>query len=67
MPDLDVRAAQLYLTVRGLYADAIDGVLGPRTMAAIRAFQASVSLPQTGQLDTQTMSALSPVPTGASN
>lgn len=67
MPDLDIRAAHLYLMVRGFYADAIDGGLGPRTMAAIQAFQASVSLPQTGQLDTQTMSTLSLVPTSASN
>ena len=67
MPNLDVRAAQLYLTVRGFSADGIDGVLGPRTAAAIRAFQASAGLPQTGQLDAQTMIALAPVPPGNSN
>jgi len=60
MPNLDVRAAQLYLTVRGFSPDGIDGMLGPRTVTAIRAFQSSVGLPQSGQLDAQTMSALAP-------
>jgi hypothetical protein len=60
LPNLDIRAAQLYLTVKGFSPDGIDGVLGPRTKAAIQAFQASMGLPQTGQLDRQTMSALPP-------
>jgi hypothetical protein len=60
VPNLNVRAAQLYLTMRGFSVDGIDGVLGHRTAAAIRAFQASVGLPSTGQIDAQTMSALTP-------
>jgi N-acetylmuramidase/Putative peptidoglycan binding domain len=60
MPDLDVRAAQLYLTLRGFAPDGIDGVLGPRTTAAIGSFQASAGLPQSGKLDADTMSALLP-------
>lgn len=62
LPDLDVRAAQLYLTIRGFSPGGIDGVLGPRTSGAITAFQASVGLPQTGSLDSQTLSALVPPP-----
>jgi hypothetical protein len=62
LPDLEVRAAQLYLTIRGFSPDGIDGVLGSRTQAAISAFQASTGLPQSGQLDAQTVSALIPDP-----
>ena len=58
LPDLDVRAAQLYLTLRGFSPDGIDGKLGPRTVEALRAFQASAGLPQTGTPDSQTMAAL---------
>ena len=64
MPDLDIRAAQFYLMVRGFSPGAIDGVLGPGTVVAIRAFQASAGLPQTGQLDAQIMSALAPAQAG---
>ncbi|MBV8632631.1 MAG: DUF3380 domain-containing protein [Silvibacterium sp.] len=60
LPNLAVRAAQFYLTLRGFSPDGIDGVLGPRTIAAIRDFQAGAGLPQTGQLDSQTMNALAP-------
>ena len=60
IPNLDVRAAQLYLTLRGFSPGGIDGKLGPHTIDAIRAFQASVDLPQTGQPDSQTMAALAP-------
>ena len=60
LPDLDLRAAQLYLTLRGYSLGGVDGILGPHTVAAIRAFQSSAGLPQTGQLDSQTMAALTP-------
>jgi len=60
LPDLNVRAAQLYLTLKGFSPDGIDGKLGPNTMTALRDFQASAGLPQTGQLDSQTMAALAP-------
>lgn len=61
LPDLDVRAAQLYLTLRGFAPDGVDGVLGPRTAAAIGSFQASTGLPQSGKLDADTMNALIPM------
>lgn len=60
LPDLDVRAAQLYLTTRGFSPNGIDGIWGLHTSGAVTAFQASVGLPQTGQLDAQTMNALIP-------
>jgi hypothetical protein len=60
LPDIEVRAAQLYLTVRQFSPDGTDGILGPRTIGAIRAFQQSAGLPQTGQPDSQTLTALTP-------
>jgi hypothetical protein len=63
IPNLDVRAAQLYLTLRGFSPGGIDGMLGANTTDALRAFQASVGLPQTGQPDSQTLAALTPAAT----
>ncbi len=62
LPDLNVRAAQLYLTLRGFSPDGIDGISGQHTLDAILNFQTRVGLPQTGNLDDETMSALIPVP-----
>ena len=60
MPDLEIRAAQLYLQFRGFDPHGIDGILGPATAAAIQSFQTSVSLPVTGALDDATIEALLP-------
>jgi N-acetylmuramidase/Putative peptidoglycan binding domain len=60
LPDLDVRAAQLYLTLKGFTPNGIDGIQGLHTAGAISKFQASVGLPQSGTLDTATMAALTP-------
>jgi len=49
-PD-EIRQAQKALADRRLYGDAIDGVIGPKTVAALKAFQAAEGLPQTGDLD----------------
>jgi hypothetical protein len=62
LPDLDIRAAQLYLTLRGFSPGGIDGIAGQHTLEAIASFQASVGLPQTGNLDESTMNALVPLP-----
>jgi len=62
LPDLNVRAAQLYLTLRGFSPDGIDGIGGQHTLDAILNFQASVGLPKTGNLDDSTMNALVPLP-----
>jgi hypothetical protein len=50
-PDLDLRAAQLYLTFAGYNPGPIDGVRGSRTQAAIEEFQTRHNLPATGKLD----------------
>lgn len=62
MPDLVVRAAQVYLQFRSFDPHGVNGVLGPGTVSAIKAFQASVKLPATGALDDATMQALLPPP-----
>ncbi|MFG1478595.1 peptidoglycan-binding protein [Xanthobacter sp. V4C-4] len=55
----EVRALQLRLRDLG-YAEAgaADGLWGPRTTAAVAAFQATAGLPVTGTLDTATAAAL---------
>ena len=49
-----VRDAQRALRDAGYEPGRIDGVMGPTTQAAIREFQASYGLPQTGRLDEPT-------------
>lgn len=51
LPDLDLRAAQLYLTYSGFHPGPIDGTMGPLTRAAILDFQQRQALPATGQAD----------------
>ena len=55
----DIQQAQQQLKSQGLYRGAVDGVMGPETQTALMAFQREHSLPQTAQLDQQTLSALS--------
>lgn len=43
-----VRDLQMALKDRGFYRGAVDGVMGPVTADAIRAFEAATNLPQTG-------------------
>ena len=58
-PTGDIAAAQQRLKDRGYYTGPVDGVMGPRTAAALRAYQRDHGLTATGQLDSQTASALS--------
>lgn len=58
LPDLKVRAAQLYLTYAGLNPHGIDGVVGNNTKAALKTFQTQKGLPPTGELDDGTFNAL---------
>jgi len=58
-PTGDIAAAQQRLKDRGYYGGPVDGVMGPRTAAALRAYQRDRGLSATGQLDSQTASALS--------
>lgn len=59
-PDLRVRSAQLYLQFRGFDPHGIDGVLGLATRDALHAFQASIGISPTGDMDDDTMGALLP-------
>ncbi|MCC7045575.1 MAG: DUF3380 domain-containing protein [Alphaproteobacteria bacterium] len=54
LPDLRLRAAQLYLGYLGFDPRGVDGILGNGTRQALRAFQAEEALPQTGALDATT-------------
>ena len=55
-----VQAALMRL---GYYAGDIDGLLGPATRVALKSFQRSKGLPQTGRMDLETLSSLGiPIP-----
>jgi hypothetical protein len=53
-----VRAAQAELGRLGYNPGPIDGVIGPRTAGAIRAFQRAQRLPETGSLTPETLGRL---------
>jgi peptidoglycan hydrolase-like protein with peptidoglycan-binding domain len=53
-----VRMAQQALNERGYNVGNVDGVWGPGTADAVRRFQQAQDLPDSGALDTQTLSAL---------
>jgi hypothetical protein len=53
-----VRMAQQALNERGYNVGNVDGVWGPGTADAVRRFQQAQGLPDSGALDTQTLSAL---------
>ena len=46
-----MRQVQSALRDKGYYYGPIDGVMGPETEAAIRAYQRDNNLPETGQLN----------------
>jgi hypothetical protein len=50
-PELNVRAAQLYLTYLGFHPGGIDGIAGLHTLSALAEFQTQNSLPSTGIID----------------
>ncbi|HEX6209788.1 MAG TPA: peptidoglycan-binding protein [Methylomirabilota bacterium] len=50
----DVRAAQQALRARGFDPGPVDGVMGPRTSAAVREFQEKENLTVTGRIDDET-------------
>jgi peptidoglycan hydrolase-like protein with peptidoglycan-binding domain len=53
-----VRAAQQALKDKGHDPGNADGVMGPRTQAALKDFQKAQGLKETGRLDAETMSKL---------
>ena len=58
MSQSDVQQAQQQLKAQGLYRGAVDGILGPQTEQALSQFQQQNGLPQTADLDQQTMTRL---------
>jgi N-acetylmuramidase-like protein/putative peptidoglycan binding protein len=58
LPDLNVRAAQLYLTYLGFHPGAIDGIAGVHTISALTQFQAQSGLPNTNVIDGTTVAQL---------
>ncbi len=52
---------QVALRALGLYAGPIDGLVGPATVAAVRAAQVRFHLPVTGRIDARTRRALGPL------
>ena len=53
-----VRAVQQQLARRGFYDGTVDGLTGPRTEAAIAAFQKSVAMPADGRPSPELLAAL---------
>jgi lipoprotein-anchoring transpeptidase ErfK/SrfK len=53
-------ALQVGLSRRGISCGSLDGVFGPQTRAAVRAFQELERLPPTGELDAETIRRLTP-------
>src|SRR5688572_13613940 len=54
----DVRSVQEALKGKGHNPGPVDGVIGPRTQQALRAFQRAQNIQTSGQLDSSTASAL---------
>ena len=69
LPDLAVRAAQLYLTYLGYHPGAIDGIAGEHTMLALTDWQSDAGITQSSVIDdacvAQLCSALSEMSTVA--
>jgi len=61
-PDITLRAAQVYLNYLGYDTGGIDGILGAMTGAALKQFQQSANLPQSGLADAATLAALATPP-----
>lgn len=57
-PDLNIRAAQLYLTYLGFHPGPIDGIAGERTMAALAQFQVKLGLPISPGIDSGSVAQL---------
>lgn len=53
-----VRQVQQELNDRGFDAGPVDGIMGPKTQAALKRFQAENGLPQNGQLGKETLEKL---------
>jgi hypothetical protein len=58
VPDLTVRAAQLYLTYLGFHPGSIDGIAGEHTMAALAEFETAKGIQPTTSIDDQCVAQL---------
>ena len=58
LPDISVRAAQLYLTYLGFHPGSADGIAGQRTLSALMQFQAQADLPTSNVIDGNTVAQL---------
>jgi hypothetical protein len=58
VPDVRARAAQLHLIYKGFDPGVVDGIFGKKSRAALKLFQQSVGLSDSGDLDTATFAAL---------
>lgn len=54
----NVRAAQQALKDKGMDPGPVDGMMGPKTKAALRDYQKKEGLKETGRLDAETMAKL---------
>jgi hypothetical protein len=67
IPDLHVRAAQLYLTYLGFHPGPINGVAGTLTLAVLADFQTQRGLVPTSTVDSLALAQLSTALAGAAN
>jgi peptidoglycan hydrolase-like protein with peptidoglycan-binding domain len=58
MPDLNVRAAQFYLTYLGFHPGPVDGIAGQQTLSALAQFQTQSGLQTTNVIDGDTVAQL---------
>lgn len=58
LPDLNVRAAQLYLTYLGFHPGPVDGIAGEHTTSALRQFQTQRGLQTTNVIEGSTVAQL---------
>jgi len=58
LPDVNVRAAQLYLTYLGFHPGQVDGVAGVQTLAAFSEFASQQGFPDRGVLDADSIARL---------
>jgi hypothetical protein len=59
LPDLNVRAAQLYLSYLGYEPGGVDGLVGPRTLSALAAFQSDRGLASSNTINAVCLAQLS--------
>lgn len=64
LPDLEVRAAQLYLTYLGFHPGGVDGIAGVRTLAALADFQRRTGLPSLPTINAECITRLEEAITG---